>query len=127
MDKRMVVRCPNCGSLAERILSDCLPTGSHCPEKQVTQTECPACDYFMSTCWQNGRVLEAYAPGIQGKSSPCSVRHSSYLIVDQRTSPETAITRVRASSAMALVPNYYSQDKLRKATRKFLSSNLKRE
>lgn len=68
MDIRMEIRCPNCGSLAQRLLSDCLPTGRKCPARQVTQTECPVCDYFMVMCGQNGRVLEAYAPGRQGLS-----------------------------------------------------------
>jgi hypothetical protein len=65
MNRRIEIRCPNCGSLAQRLLSDCLPTGRKCPYRQVTQTECPVCDYFMVMCGQNGRVLEAYAPGIQ--------------------------------------------------------------
>lgn len=58
------VRCPNCGSLAER--------------RQLTllsqiKTECEACDYLMVTCARTGRVVEAYAPGL----------HSSKLIVGQ--------------------------------------------
>jgi hypothetical protein len=63
MDDRMMIRCPNCGSFAHRLLSDCLPTGDKCPANQIMQTECPVCDYFMVTCWQTGAVLEAYAPG----------------------------------------------------------------
>jgi uncharacterized Zn finger protein len=51
-----VVRCPNCGSQAERhhILQ-----GS-----PLTRTQCPSCDYLMVTCARTGKVVEAYAPGI---------------------------------------------------------------
>ncbi|MGA7934613.1 MAG: replication restart DNA helicase PriA [Kovacikia sp.] len=63
MDTLMVVRCPNCGSLAQRRLSDHLPGYQACPAQQVAQTECPVCDYFIVMCWQTCRVLEAYAPG----------------------------------------------------------------
>ncbi|MEB3357502.1 MAG: replication restart DNA helicase PriA [Synechococcales bacterium] len=49
------VRCPNCGSPAERIY-----TFTH----QLTRTQCHHCDYLMVTCSQSGRVVEAYAPGI---------------------------------------------------------------
>lgn len=50
-----VVRCPNCGSYAERhhLLSD-----------QLIRTQCSACDYLMVTCASTGKVVEAYAPGL---------------------------------------------------------------
>lgn len=50
-----VIRCPNCGSFAER---------QYIAKQQFTQTQCPSCDYLMVTCAQSGRVVEAYAPGI---------------------------------------------------------------
>jgi hypothetical protein len=62
------IRCPNCGSVAQRLLSDRLPAGYKYPALQVAQTECPVCDYFIAICWQNGAVLEAYAPGTQGNT-----------------------------------------------------------
>lgn len=49
------IRCPNCGSHAER---------HHIYNPQMTKTQCPSCDYLMVTCSQTGRVIEAYAPGI---------------------------------------------------------------
>lgn len=49
------VRCPNCGSLAER---------HHIQESRVTRTQCDACDYLMVTCSLTARVIEAYAPGL---------------------------------------------------------------
>jgi predicted RNA-binding Zn-ribbon protein involved in translation (DUF1610 family) len=49
------IRCPNCGSHAERY---------HLPSDQLTRTQCPSCDYLMITCSRTGRVIEAYAPGI---------------------------------------------------------------
>ncbi|TRU21871.1 MAG: hypothetical protein EWV80_15215 [Microcystis aeruginosa Ma_QC_B_20070730_S2] len=69
MNKLIEIRCPNCGSVAQRLLSDRLPAGYKCPARQVAQTECPECDYFIAMCWQNGAVLEAYAPGIQGNTA----------------------------------------------------------
>ncbi|NMF61244.1 hypothetical protein [Pseudanabaena yagii] len=68
MNIRIEIRCPNCGSVAQRLLSDRLTIGCKCPSLQVTQTECPTCDYFMTMCSQNGAVLEAYAPGIYAPS-----------------------------------------------------------
>ncbi|AFZ18170.1 hypothetical protein [Allocoleopsis franciscana] len=49
------VRCPNCGSHAERLFFQ---------TTHITQTQCPACDYLMINCSRTGRVVEAYAPGI---------------------------------------------------------------
>ncbi len=49
------VRCPNCGSFAER---------DHLAADQHVRTQCPTCDYLMVTCSRTGRVVEAYAPGI---------------------------------------------------------------
>lgn len=49
------VRCPNCGSHAER---------HYLLKSQLTRTQCDRCDYLMITCSRTGRVVEAYAPGI---------------------------------------------------------------
>jgi ribosomal protein L32 len=48
------VRCPNCGSLAER----------HHVTDQLVRTQCSTCDYLLITCATTGRVIEAYAPGL---------------------------------------------------------------
>ena len=54
------VRCPNCGSFAERQrLNDHQGSkGEH-----VIQTACSVCDYLMVMSLPTGRVIEAYAPG----------------------------------------------------------------
>jgi hypothetical protein len=80
MDTSMEIRCPNCGSLAQRLFSNRLTIGCKCPRLQVTQTECPTCDYFITTCSQNGAVLEAYAPGIQWATA-AATRRSALLPV----------------------------------------------
>lgn len=49
------VRCPNCGSYAERL---------YFAKTFITQTQCPVCDYLMINCSRTGKVVEAYAPGI---------------------------------------------------------------
>lgn len=53
------IRCPNCGSPAER---------HHLTQNHLTRTQCPACDYLMITCANTGKVIEAYAPGIAAHS-----------------------------------------------------------
>lgn len=49
------IRCPNCGSEAERYFIS---------SSNITRTQCSSCDYLMVMCYQTGRVIEAYAPGI---------------------------------------------------------------
>ena len=55
MENIQTVRCPNCGSYAQR---------SYFSDNHITQTQCPVCDYLMVSCSLTGKVLEAYAPGI---------------------------------------------------------------
>jgi DNA-directed RNA polymerase subunit RPC12/RpoP len=52
----LAVRCPNCGSLAER---------RYFGDSHLVRTQCPSCDYLMVTCSRTGAVREAYAPGIR--------------------------------------------------------------
>ncbi len=52
------VRCPNCGSHAER---------HYLERDQLTRTQCPTCDYLMVMCSETGKVIEAYAPGIYAR------------------------------------------------------------
>lgn len=54
---RQAIRCPNCGSPAERYFL---------LESQLTRTQCPTCDYLMVTCSRTGNVVEAYSPGLYG-------------------------------------------------------------
>jgi hypothetical protein len=95
MDTFMEIRCPNCGSVAQRLLSDRLPVGYKCPAQQVAQTECLVCDYFMTMCWQNGAVLEAYAPGIQG--NPAVATRSQPVLAARLTGP--SVTTLALSTA----------------------------
>ncbi|NJK51199.1 replication restart DNA helicase PriA [Candidatus Gracilibacteria bacterium] len=55
MNKKQIVRCPNCGNHATR---------HHFTNNQIIETSCPACDYLMVNCSRTGNVLESYAPGI---------------------------------------------------------------
>jgi hypothetical protein len=85
------IRCPNCGSLAHRHLFDeGAAICQSCPDQQVVQTECPVCDYLLVMCWKNGRVLEAYAPGIKVDVKPLPIAMSCSLAVR----PSTAIALV---------------------------------
>jgi hypothetical protein len=58
MQTIQAVCCPNCGSPAERY---------HITSSQnyLMRTQCPTCDYLMITCALTGKVIEAYAPGIE--------------------------------------------------------------
>jgi predicted RNA-binding Zn-ribbon protein involved in translation (DUF1610 family) len=76
MQTVQIVRCPNCGSLAERRLwCDRLPlSGSQGSGHQLVQTECPVCDYLMVMCCQTGRVIEAYVPVRAGHFLDASIK-----------------------------------------------------
>jgi hypothetical protein len=52
------VRCPNCGSPAER---------HHVTDRQLMRTQCSTCDYLIIICTATDRVIEAYAPGISAQ------------------------------------------------------------
>ncbi|HBL57482.1 MAG TPA: replication restart DNA helicase PriA [Cyanobacteria bacterium UBA8803] len=52
------IHCPNCGSHAKR---------RYCLKTNLTQTQCPVCDYLMINCSRTGRVYEAYAPGLYAR------------------------------------------------------------
>ncbi len=71
MIKKQQVRCPNCGSLAERL---------YFAGNGIVQTACPSCDYLLVSCTQTGRVFESYAPGI-GISSKIDFIHQSEVVV----------------------------------------------
>ncbi len=55
MQLKQTIRCPNCGSHAERYYIE---------SSNLTRTQCSTCDYLMIACSVTGKVIEAYAPGI---------------------------------------------------------------
>ncbi|MFM2314446.1 MAG: hypothetical protein RLZZ04_3722 [Cyanobacteriota bacterium] len=63
MNMNQIIRCPNCGSQAERrYFTSNEAIYNSCPNHQVLQTECPVCDYLMVMCSRNASVIEAHAP-----------------------------------------------------------------
>ena len=89
MHTHLDICCPNCGSLAQRHLFDeGAALCQSCPDDQVSQTECPSCDYLLVMCWKNGKVLEAYGPGIP-------------TVAKLLTSPTSCSISVRRSLDMA--------------------------
>jgi len=52
------IRCPNCGSIAER---------HHLPYLAQVKTQCDDCDYLLVMCTRSGHVLESYAPGLPSR------------------------------------------------------------
>lgn len=73
MQIKQQIRCPNCGSEAERY---------YMLTSQLTRTQCLRCDYLMVTCSRTGRVIEAYAPGLNPKAlaSLPEVDHKPHLL-----------------------------------------------
>ncbi|MBD2186892.1 hypothetical protein [Pseudanabaena mucicola] len=57
------IRCPNCGSPAER---------HHLSYLGHVKTQCEECDYLLVTSSRSGHVLEFYAPGLP--SQPRSIQ-----------------------------------------------------
>lgn len=58
--KTQSIRCPNCGSHAQR---------HYYKANQLVETSCPTCDYLMINCATTLKVVEAYAPGIEPSSA----------------------------------------------------------
>lgn len=68
MRTKTIVRCPNCGELAQReSLNQFLSDFLKCSGKTIIKTECQFCDYLMVMNLDDGQVIEAYAPGISSK------------------------------------------------------------
>ncbi|MEM9567654.1 MAG: replication restart DNA helicase PriA [Cyanobacteria bacterium P01_E01_bin.34] len=65
MTTTQTIPFPNCGKAAIRIYDLDPHCDDHCPDNLLNRTECPVCDYVLSTCTLSGSVVEAYAPGIQ--------------------------------------------------------------
>ncbi|MEM9271946.1 MAG: hypothetical protein AAGA80_03130 [Cyanobacteria bacterium P01_F01_bin.143] len=62
MSITQLIRCPNCGSFAEK---------NHL-ENHIMRTSCNSCDYLMVQCAKTGKVIESYAPGINYVMSTAS-------------------------------------------------------
>ncbi|BAZ45933.1 hypothetical protein NIES4102_29610 [Chondrocystis sp. NIES-4102] len=54
MNKTQTIPCPNCGDRAIRQITD----------NDIWRTSCHSCDYLLVQCAKTGKVIEAYAPGI---------------------------------------------------------------
>ena len=54
MTKTQIIHCPNCGDRATRTVT----------ENGIKRTSCECCDYLLVQCANTGKVIEAYAPGI---------------------------------------------------------------
>ena len=86
MQTTQVVRCPNCGSFAERRhFTGAQPTYQTCPDQQVSQTECQTCDYLLVMCSINGRVIEGYSPGRLSPVAELPAR--TFQIVQRKQQP----------------------------------------
>ena len=72
------IYCPNCGRSAQRHFDDEGTACQGCSDPRVATTECPHCDYLLTMCWGNGRVLEAYAPGTVAEVKRPSVFAPTY-------------------------------------------------
>jgi hypothetical protein len=78
-----LVRCPNCGSQAERHYFTSEEANYHtCPRGQIIQTECSACDYLMVMCSRNAHIVEVHAPGISASQHARGLRRFSPILTD---------------------------------------------
>jgi hypothetical protein len=92
------IHCPNCGRLAQRHFEDEGTACQGCSDPRVARTECSHCDYLLTMCWGNGRVLEAYAPGTVAEVKrpsvlaptycPTSTYSISYVLMGMVRSPD---------------------------------------
>lgn len=83
------IRCPNCGSIAER---------HHLSYLAQVKTQCEQCDYLLLMCTRSGHVLESYAPGLPSErpsSQPIAVR------LAPMTKPQSNISRKRDVGALS--------------------------
>lgn len=89
MPTSLKIHCPNCGRMAQRHFYDGGMACQGCPDPAVAKTECSHCDYLLTMCWGNGRVLEAYAPG-----TVAEVKRSSVLTPTYRPTSTYSISSV---------------------------------
>ena len=61
MNKIQTIYCPNCGKSATETIVD----------NSIRRIACESCDYLLVQCSKTGRVIEAYAPGID---SYCAIK-----------------------------------------------------
>jgi len=80
------VRCPNCGSFAERLYSN-LPS-------QV-RTQCSTCDYSMTMSQDGNHIFEAYYPGVTSEHL-CHKQVQSRRFLEQSSN----ISRMRSLSIL---------------------------
>ena len=80
MQRTQIIRCPNCGSLANRqFLNDEQSDHTQHLGGEIIRTECPVCDYLMVMRSLDGSVIEAYAPGISPARLGISREVKSYV------------------------------------------------
>lgn len=75
-----MVRCPDCGHMAQKHFQVGVQSpdlmSSHRDTSQVTaRTECAACDYFLEISMTTGQVLSSHVPAVA--KLPVSSRRSS--------------------------------------------------
>ena len=69
MATTQIVRCPNCGCLAQRDFIAQSEVSASVARKCsadsfIIRTTCHQCDYLMTQCPRSNTVLEAHAPGV---------------------------------------------------------------
>jgi hypothetical protein len=80
------VRCPTCGSIAQRHNNS-----------QTIRTECLACDYVLVMCALTGKVMETYAPTLSMEQfqSLIQPKNMPLPLVNQPTGVGSAKSAVR--------------------------------
>lgn len=109
MQRAQIVRCPNCGSEAQRqLITDEYKGQRHCLANQISRTECPVCDYLMVMRSLDGSVIEAYAPGINSSFKPSTTSETDLYMNDKHLSVITDSDLF--SSIFPKIRNHHSTD-----------------
>ena len=93
MQTTQTIRCPNCGSQAERRYFTSEEAIYHtCPSNQIVQTECSARDYLMVMCARNASIVEVHAPGISVSHYARGLKRLSPILVNDNWMVPYSIT-----------------------------------
>lgn len=73
-----MVRCPDCGSIAQRTFQlGAYPNETKLPPSKkygvMARTECPTCDYLLEICMTTGQVMDSHVPSVVQVRSSYSV------------------------------------------------------
>lgn len=94
MSITQLIRCPNCGSFAEK----------NYLENHIMRTSCNSCDYLLVQCAKTCKVIESYAPGINYVMSTAKRPATSRPTTSRPARPRRSATRPTTRRSAAEKP-----------------------